>query len=118
MQVTEEQYADLLARTTSTVQEHPGKKKYIIVLPFAMPTWNRVLAMNRWQQKKLRDLLHRAVSLCIKYGEGSAMRTISTAKLQLMGFDMSGYLRMIRPKSSEKYDSRKQKAKPAQNALF
>ena len=37
------------------------KKSLKIILPFALPTWNKILAMGIWQRKKERDRIHAAV---------------------------------------------------------
>ena len=41
-----------------------------IVLPFPLPTWNRVLAMHPWARKKMRDMIHEAVWIALKDAAG------------------------------------------------
>lgn len=84
------------------------------ILPFPLPTWNRILAMNPWERKRLRDWIYRAVYICIHYGEGWPTRTVSAERLSLMGCDMRDYYQMIRPAKSKASLSRKKK-RPARN---
>jgi len=47
-------------------------EKITIELSFPLPTWNRILAMNPWQRKALRDLLHQSI-LELSVTENSTM---------------------------------------------
>lgn len=71
-----------------------------IVLPFPLPTWNRLLACHPWQRKKIRDWIHRAVCACTSYrgGDGCVTLMVSAQKLLLMGLSCSEFAKMIRPK--------------------
>lgn len=44
-----------------------------IVLPVPLPTWNRLLAMNHWQRKRLRDATDRLASSLRPAYAGSEM---------------------------------------------
>lgn len=35
-----------------------------ITLPVPLPTWNKLLGVNRWQRKKIRDMVHSLVIIC------------------------------------------------------
>lgn len=37
----------------------------VIVLPFAMPTWNRILQMQHFERMKLRHFIHQFVSASV-----------------------------------------------------
>ena len=71
-----------------------------ITLPFPLPTWNRILAMNPWERKTLRHTLHQLVSMCIQGASDSVMRTVSAQKRLLMDSYLRGYYKMIRPTTS------------------
>ena len=91
---------------------HRFAVKLKIVLPFPLPTWNRLLAMNRWERKRCRDWIHRAVSICIAEDTDSLTSTTSPRKQLLMLSCAAEYLPMIRPKSSKKSRKRKKKSQP------
>jgi len=80
-----------------------SKEKMVIVLPFPLPTWNRILAMGVWQRKKLRDLIHQFVYISIAKEEGWLTPTVYQLKQQSMELLMPEYYQMIRPKLSKKY---------------
>jgi hypothetical protein len=85
-------------------------KEIKIILPFPLPTWNRILAMHPWQRKALRDWIHRAVSICIQDGTGSPIRTVSVERLQSMGLSIQDYYAMIRPNTSNRSRSPRKKS--------
>lgn len=68
-----------------------------IVLPFPLPTWNRLLGVNRWQRKKIRDWIHKAVSCCeyVPTANGSPMLMVSAQKLQSTGLSIEGFLALM-----------------------
>ena len=70
------------------------KKQIRIVLPFPLPTWNRILAMHPMERKRMRDWIHIAVANVV------AGRKIS--ELELMVYDA-----LIRPKKVSKVRRRK-----------
>jgi hypothetical protein len=82
-------------------------RTFTIVLPFKLPTWNQLLAMNHWQRKKVRNWIHDAVLRCIHEGKDSQTQTEQVLKLSLTGSELQEYLSMIQPNSSKKYLSRK-----------
>ncbi len=71
-----------------------------IVLPFPLPTWNRILSMTLRERMKLKKWIKSAVYICIQKGSGWPTRTVSVEKLQLMGLSMEDYYTMIRPSTS------------------
>ena len=86
-----------------------------LYLPVALPTWNRVLAMNHWQRKKLRDLTDKFVSMCIREGIDSLIameRVSSTPKMQSL---IVAYYEMIRPTSSQKALAKRKKRSKGKN---
>ena len=46
-----------------------NKRSIVIELPIVLPSWNRILAINLWQKKKLRDLTDRIVKQVVDKGE-------------------------------------------------
>lgn len=85
-----------------------------IVLPFRLPTWNQLLAMNRWQRKKVRDWIKGAVSTCIREGIVSQTQTELVARLSWTDLLKLEYLKMIQPDSSKRYRFRKKLEKMRQ----
>jgi len=81
-----------------------------IVLPFPLPTWNRLLAMHHWQRKKLRDLLDRCASSFVQSSSDYAMPMVLRPSTSWIASCLPDYLRLIRPKSLKK--SRIGKKKP------
>jgi hypothetical protein len=97
-------------RGLTEVEEEGQKKTHLtIILPFPLPTWNRVLAMHPMERKKLRDWLHHAVSISTQSGNGSQMQTECVENMSLMGLSMPEYYQMIRPSTSRKSRTRKRK---------
>lgn len=82
--------------------DKPTGRKMEIVLPVPLPTWNRIIEMDRWLQKKLRDLLHLFVSLSIQYGEDWPTQTVFQEKLCSTELLKLEYLQTIRPNKSRK----------------
>lgn len=81
-----------------------------IEIPLPMPTWNRMLAMHPWERKKLRDLLHHAVSLSITYGSDWPISTDYQGKPCSTELFTAEYLQTIRPSASRKLLIRKLRA--------
>jgi len=81
-----------------------------IVLPFPLPTWNRILAMHHWERKKLRDSIHQLVSMSIAFGKDSQTQMVSQQRQQLMDSCLVDYYQMIRPSTSAKSLTHKRKA--------
>ena len=73
-----------------------------IEIPLPMPTWNRMLAMHPWERKKLRDLLHHAVSLSITHGLDWPTSTVFLGKPCSTELFTLEYLQTIRPSKSRK----------------
>jgi len=83
----------------------PGKfqgENLTLILPFKLPTWNALLAMNQWQRAKVRHWLHDAISLLSPTEGDSQILTVSVSKLCSMGLSIEAYYRMITPGSSRK----------------
>ena len=99
--------ADRVLKIVSASNKPVGGK---VILPFPLPTWNRILGMNRWHRMKLRNWIKDAVSISIREGFDSLTRTESLARLQLMGLSMADYYQMIRPSTSKKSPTRRRKS--------
>jgi hypothetical protein len=78
--------------------------KIIITLPFPLPTWNRILGMNRWQRKKLRDWVHWAVGVVVNGDEITAS-------------ELKYYDGLIRPKKMSRLRGRKTKNRVPQRQI-
>ena len=81
-----------------------------INLPIPMPTWNRILAMQHFQRKDMRRLLHECVSLSITHGLDWPTSTVYQGKPRSTGLLLLEYLQTIRPSKSRKSDITKLKA--------
>lgn len=57
------------------------KRKVTIVLPFPLPTWNRILAMHHFQKKQLRDLIHQGVDIAVNKGSFDSWEKVKYMKL-------------------------------------
>ena len=97
MRLSEQEFLDLMSK----------KKVVRLILPFRLPTWNQLLAMNHWQRKKVRDWIKTAVYMCIT--KQKDLRTVTDARLKPVLTDLSlqEYYGMIVPNSSKKLASRK-----------
>ena len=83
----------------------PGKfqgENLTLILPFKLPTWNALLAMNQWKRAKVRHWLHDAISLLSPTEGDSRTLTVSASRLCSMGLSIEAYYRMITPGSSRK----------------
>ncbi len=90
------------------------KKLYLrIILPFRLPTWNSLLAMNHWERKKVRDWIKNAISKCIAEGSGLQTSMVSVLRLRLTDLSKQEYLKMIQPKAQKSYRLRKRNARLA-----
>ena len=66
-----------------------SKKELVYVLPFRLPTWNRILAMHTFTRKTLRDFIHKFVISIVK-------------KEKIDEEDLKKYYRIISPKAKKK----------------
>lgn len=82
----------------------------VVEVPVKMPSWNYLLAMNRFKRAKVRHLVHRLVSLSSITVKGSATQTESVQKPQLMGASIGDYYRTIQPRTSKKSAAGKSKS--------
>ena len=73
-----------------------------IELPYPLPTWNRILAMNPWQRKKLRDMIHASLSALSVIESCDTTLTVYRPKQSWTALYMLEYLQTIRPNSSRK----------------
>jgi hypothetical protein len=101
------------------METHEGIEKWlselpagsvVVEVPVKMPSWNYLLAMNRFKRAKVRHLLHQLVSLSSVTVVGCAMRTESVRKPQLMGAYIGDYYRTIQPNTSKKSASGKSRS--------
>lgn len=76
--------------------------KIVVELPFPLPTWNRILAMHHWERKKLRDLIHAAVSQLSVIDSTNTTLTHLQLKPSWMVLYGADYYRMIRPSTSRR----------------
>lgn len=81
-----------------------------VELPVPLPTWNRMLAMHHWERKKLRDLLHKFVSLSLAHGTDWPTVTDYQGKPCSTDLLIAEYFLMIRPNKSRKLDIAKKRA--------
>ncbi len=75
-----------------------GIKHIRLILPFKLPTWNQLLAMNRWERKRVRDWIHLAVLQCIRQKTEES----DIYKLKLNQLQKDQYLQMITPNALKK----------------
>jgi hypothetical protein len=78
-------------------------RRLTIILPFRLPTWNQLLAMNHWQRKKVRDWIHGAVLMCCQGQIERPTPTEEVLRLSLTELSRLEYLQMIQPGASKKY---------------
>lgn len=78
------------------------RKRWTVILPIPMPTWNRILQMHPMQRKTLRHLIHECVLRSITEGSGWLTRTGSASKQLSMDLWLQRYLQTIRPSKSRK----------------
>ncbi len=83
--------------------EERNPRTVVIELPVALPSWNRLLANNRFQNKAIRHLMHEIVS--------DAVSGKVTPE-----WILKDYLARIRPSKKNKTAAAKAKRKHAQNA--
>lgn len=74
----------------------------VIVLPFAMPTWNRILALQVFQRMRLRHLVHAFVFNSITSGEDWPTQMVCQSKQQSTLLLRLEYLAVTRPRKSRK----------------
>lgn len=77
------------------------------MLPFKLPTWNQLLAMNPWQRKKVRDWIHQYVYTAILQAKDLETVTDVVLKPSWTPLLEAEYLLTIQPNASRKYRLRK-----------
>ena len=85
--------------------------EFTLVLPFRLPTWNQLLAMNHWQRAKVTAFIRGFVSTSIRDAGDWRTRTEFRLKPRLTALQREAYLQMIQPNSSKKYRFRKRLGK-------
>ena len=87
------------------------KTDVTIILPFKLPTWNQLLAMQHFQRAKVTKWIKERVLECTVSGKDWPTPMGSARKLLLMDSSLQEYSQMITPNASEKFRSRKKLAK-------
>ena len=82
-------------------------KSFTLVLPFKLPTWNQLLAMNRWERARVRHWIHQYISFAIQKANVLETATDVVLKPSLMPLLQAEYSRLIQPRASRKYRLRK-----------
>ena len=85
--------------------------KLTIELPFPLPTWNRILGMNRWERMRLRKCIHLLTSISIADDTGSQTPKDAAQRRLLMDSLKRDYFRMIRPGTSKMSRTRRKKSR-------
>lgn len=80
-----------------------NQRAITLVLPFKLPTWNRLLAMNHWERKKVRHWLHDFVCAALQGVNDSETLTDVVLRPSLTDLQRLEYGRMITPRASLKY---------------
>lgn len=101
----ESEFTDFMAR-----RQEPKKPvavagqplRLIIRLPFKLPTWNCLLAMDQWKRKKVRDQIHALVSMFIPVGSGSLTQMEFQQRQRLMQSSIAEYYAMMGQGKSRK----------------
>lgn len=84
---------------------------FTIILPFKLPTWNQLLAMNRFQRAKVTKWIKEFVSTSIAKETDLPIQTGAVVRLFWTEWSKQEYLQMIVPNSSKKYRLRKRNQK-------
>src|SRR3990167_933261 len=74
-----------------------------IILPFRLPTWNQLLAMNRWERQKVVNWIREFVSTSIHDAGGSQIRMGSVVRPRWTAWSKAEYYQMIQPSTSKRY---------------
>lgn len=84
-------------------------KKIVVTIPIALPTWNRLLAMHRFERMKCRTLIQDIISLSIAIEKDSLTPMEYQLKRQLMDSCIARYYRTIAYPSSKKSGTSKKR---------
>ena len=82
-------------------------RSFTLILPFKLPTWNQLLAMNRWERAKVRHWIHQFVLDAIQRAKDLETVTVVVLRPSWTPLLQAEYYRLIRPKASLKYLLRK-----------
>jgi len=85
--------------------------KITIELPYPLPTWNRIMAMQHFQRMTLRHLIHLSVSELFLIEDTITTQRELVLKPFLTGLWHLEYLSMIRPNKSRKLLLKAEKAR-------
>gem|GEM_PF-6230523 len=77
-----------------------GSLRARIVLPFVLPTHNRILSMSMRQRMSVKKFIRDTVSTCIRDAGGSRTPTGYILRAQLTAWSLAVYLATIRPTGS------------------
>lgn len=78
-----------------------------LILPFKLPTWNQLFAMNKWQRQEVTNWIREYVSISIRDAGGSAIPMGSVVRPVLTALLKEEYYQMTQPDSLKKYRFRK-----------
>src|ERR1041385_286257 len=93
------------------MQHGEQKPRLTIVLPFKLPTWNALFAMNPWERQRLTNWIKNFVYSSIQGAGGSQTPTGSVLRPRLTALQRAEYLLMIVPNTSKAFLSRRSKRK-------
>jgi len=83
-----------------------------IILPFKLPTWNALLAMNRWERAKVNKWIKESVVYIVTHGERDSLTPMELLiRPPSMGLSLLEYSSMTTPRSLIKSRLRKRLAK-------
>lgn len=89
----------------------PGNVRVTIVLPFRLPTWNAILAMDLRQRMRVKKWIREYVSDSIRAAGGRLIPMDSILRPQLTDSEKAAYLSMIRPATSKRLATRRKRAR-------
>lgn len=78
-----------------------------IIIPFKLPTWNQLLAMNKFERAKVTKWIKEYVSTSIANEKDLQTRMDAVLRLSLTPLQKLEYGQMIVPNTSKKYRIRK-----------
>jgi len=94
----------------SDINNRQGKLLLAVKFPARLPTWNRILAINPWQRKKLRDLTDKLISISAKSATDSLTQTEPVQNTAQMALFLQEYYAMIVRKKLDRSAKNKSKS--------
>jgi len=73
-----------------------------ILLPYPLPTWNRLLAMEPFKRKRLRNWIHASILQLSAIENASTIQTVYLLRQRWMELYGPEYYQMIRPKKLDR----------------